>query len=80
MAQKVVSFEEALRKLEDAVHKLEEGSLGLEDALKTFEEGIQWSRLCHNRLADAEKRVEILLKNDKEEMVQVAFDLDGEEE
>lgn len=80
MAQKVVTFEEALKKLEDAVRKLEEGSLGLEDALKTFEEGIQWSRHCHNRLADAEKRVEILLKNDKEEMVQVAFDLDEEEE
>jgi exodeoxyribonuclease VII small subunit len=79
MAQKVVSFEEALKKLEDSVHKLEEGSLGLEDALKTFEEGIQWSRLCHNRLVDAEKRVEILLKNDKEETVQVAFDLDEEE-
>ena len=79
MAQKIVRFEEALKKLEDSVHKLEEGSLGLEDALKTFEEGIQWSRHCHSRLADAEKRVEILLKNDKEEMVQVAFDLDEEE-
>ena len=79
MAAKTVSFEEALKKLEDSVHKLEEGSLGLEEALKTFEEGIQWSRHCHNRLADAEKRVEILLKTDKEEMVQVAFDLDEEE-
>jgi exodeoxyribonuclease VII small subunit len=79
MAAKTVSFEDALKKLEDSVHKLEEGSLGLEDALKTFEEGIQWSRHCHNRLAEAEKRVEILLKSDKEEMVQVAFDLDEEE-
>ena len=79
MAAKTVSFEEALKKLEDAVHKLEEGSLGLEEALKTFEDGIQWSRYCHSRLADAEKRVEILLKTDKEEMVQVAFDLEDEE-
>ena len=79
MAAKTVSFEEALKKLEDAVHKLEEGSLGLEEALKTFEDGIQWSRHCHSRLADAEKRVEILLKTDKEEMVQVAFDLEDEE-
>ena len=79
MATKQVSFEEALKKLEESVHKLEEGSLGLEDALKTFEDGIQWSRHCHNRLAEAEKRVEILLKTDKEELVQVAFDLDEEE-
>jgi exodeoxyribonuclease VII small subunit len=80
MATKQVSFEEALKKLEESVHKLEEGSLGLEDALHTFEDGIQWSRHCHNRLAEAEKRVEILLKTDKEELVQVAFDLDQEEE
>jgi exodeoxyribonuclease VII small subunit len=79
MAAKTISFEEALKRLEDSVHKLEEGSLGLEEALKTFEEGIQWSRHCQNRLADAEKRVEILLKTDKEETVQVAFDLDAEE-
>ncbi len=79
MATKPVSFEEALKKLEESVNKLEEGSLGLEDSLKTFEEGIQWSRHCHNRLAEAEKRVEILLKTDKDELVQVAFDLDDED-
>jgi exodeoxyribonuclease VII small subunit len=71
-----VSFEQALKKLEDAVHKLEDGSLGLDDALKTFEQGIQWSRQCHQRLVEAEKKVEILLKNEKEELTQVAFDLD----
>lgn len=74
-----VSFEQALKKLEEAVHKLEDGSLGLEDALKTFEQGIQWSRQCHQRLVEAEKKVEILLKNEKEELTQVAFDLEEEE-
>lgn len=74
-----VSFEQALKKLEEAVRKLEDGSLGLEEALKTFEQGIHWSRQCQQRLLDAEKRVEILLKADKEELTQVAFDL-GEEE
>jgi len=71
-----VSFEQSLKKLEEAVHKLEDGSLGLDDALKAFEQGIQWSRQCHQRLVEAEKRVEILLKNEKEELTQVAFDLD----
>lgn len=74
-----VSFEQALKKLEEAVHKLEDGSLGLDDALKTFEQGIQWSRQCHQRLVEAEKKVEILLKNEKEALTQVAFDLDEEE-
>lgn len=74
-----ISFEEALKNLEDSVHKLEDGSLDLEDALKTFEEGIQWSRQCHSRLADAEKRVEVLLRTDKEELTQVSFDLGDDE-
>ena len=75
-----VSFEEALKKLEESVRKLEEGQLGLEDALKAFEEGIHWSRQCHHRLADAERRVEMLLKTDKEELTQVAFDLGDDDE
>ncbi len=74
-----VTFEKALQKLEDSVRKLEDGSVGLEEALKTFEEGIQWSRQCHGRLAEAEKKVEVLLKTDKEELTQVAFDLEDEE-
>ena len=72
---KTVSFEAAMKQLENAVRKLEEGSLGLEDSLQVFEEGIQWSRQCHHRLADAERKVEMLLKTDKEELTQVAFDL-----
>lgn len=75
---RTVPFEEAMKNLEDSVRRLEEGSLGLEDSLKMFEEGIQWSRQCHHRLADAERKVEMLLKTDKEELTQVAFDL-GEE-
>lgn len=71
-----VSFEEAMKKLEDAVRRLEEGSLGLEESLQVFEDGIAWSRQCHQRLADAERKVEMLLKTDKEELTQVAFDLE----
>ena len=74
-----MSFEDNLKKLEDSVRKLEEGSLDLDDALKTFEEGIHWSRQCHQRLAEAERKVEMLLKTDKEALTQVAFDLDAEE-
>lgn len=70
-----VSFEEAMKNLEEAVRRLEDGSLGLEESLQVFEEGIAWSRQCHQRLADAERKVEMLLKTDKEELTQVAFDL-----
>jgi len=75
-----VSFEAAMKKLEDAVRRLEDGSLGLEESLQVFEEGIQWSRQCHQRLADAERKVDLLLKTDKEELTQVAFDLEEGED
>jgi exodeoxyribonuclease VII small subunit len=58
-------FEDALEKLEKIVSKMEEGDLPLEESLKYFEEGIRVSRFCNQKLDEAEKRVEILLK-DKE--------------
>ena len=58
-------FEEAMSKLEKIVEKLEEGDIPLEESLKHFEEGIRLSRFCSHKLDEAEKRVEILLK-DKE--------------
>ncbi len=58
-------FEEAMNKLEKIVSKLEKGDIPLEESLKLFEEGIRLSRFCNQKLDEAEKRVEILLK-DKE--------------
>ena len=56
-------FEEALSKLEKIVSKLEEGDIPLEESLKLFEEGIRLSRFCNQKLDEAEKRIEILLKD-----------------
>ncbi len=55
-------FEDALNKLEKIVAKLEEGDIPLEESLKLFEEGIRLSRFCNQKLDEAEKKVEILLK------------------
>jgi|YelNatPaOPRAMG01_1025707.scaffolds.fasta_scaffold208915_1 exodeoxyribonuclease VII small subunit len=56
-------FEEALNKLERIVAKLEDGEISLEESLKLFEEGIRLSRFCNQKLDEAEKKVEILLKD-----------------
>lgn len=61
MAEK--KFEAALERLEEIVQELEKGDLPLEQSLKLFEEGIKLSRICTKRLEDAERRVEILLKD-----------------
>jgi exodeoxyribonuclease VII small subunit len=57
-------FEEALKKLEDILRKMEEGEMTLEESLKAFEEGIRLSRLCAEKLDEAERKVEILLKEE----------------
>jgi exodeoxyribonuclease VII small subunit len=59
-------FEEALGKLEDIVRKMETGDMTLEESLKAFEEGIKLARLCSRKLDEAERRVEILLKQEGE--------------
>jgi len=58
----VEKFESALRKLEEVVKKLEGGELSLEDSLKAFEEGVKHAAFCSGKLNEAEKRVELLLK------------------
>jgi len=55
-------FETSLKKLEDIVKRLEGGSLSLEESLKAFEEGVKHSAFCSGKLDEAERRVEILLK------------------
>jgi len=62
-------FEEALGRLEDIVKKMEAGDMTLEESLKAFEEGIKLARLCSRRLDEAERRVEILLKQEEELVV-----------
>ena len=71
------TFETALEQLEEAVNQLETGSLTLEEALTSFENGIRWSRECHQFLEKAEKRIEVILKNEKGEHTQTVFDLES---
>jgi exodeoxyribonuclease VII small subunit len=77
MAEK--KFEAALSRLEDIVKELEAGDLPLEQSLKLFEEGIRLSRICNKRLADAERRVEILLKDKAGNIVAQPFEEPEEE-
>lgn len=56
-----IKFEEALEKLEKIVSTLERGELPLDDSLKKYEEGIRLSRLCVQKLEEAEGKVEILI-------------------
>ena len=63
------NFEAALGKLEELVRKMEAGDLTLEESLKAFEEGTRLARFCSRKLDEAERRVEILLKQGEDLVV-----------
>ncbi len=56
------TFESLLEQLEHRVEKLEKGELPLEQALKLFEEGIELTRSCHERLDQADERIAVLTR------------------
>jgi len=60
------TFEQALAELEQAVHDLEEGRIGLAESLARYEQGVRLLKLCHGMLESAERRIEILLGVDAE--------------
>ena len=67
------SFEDSLSKLESIVSQLESGDLPLERALEIFEDGVGLARLCQSHLAEAERKVEMLLR-ERGELKTVPFD------
>lgn len=73
-----IPFEKALEKLEKIVSQLEEGNITLEDALARYEEGIKLSRLCQEKLSQAEKKIELLSKNAKGELARKPFEPEEE--
>lgn len=68
------SFEASLEALEQIVAELESGDLPLEKSLELFEQGIRLSRECQERLSQAERRIEILMRDNQGQPVVKPFD------
>jgi len=62
-----IKFEDTLKKLEKIVEDLEKGDLSLDEALKKYQEGIELSRQCAQRLENTKKKIDVLVKNKKGE-------------
>jgi exodeoxyribonuclease VII, small subunit len=59
------TFESSLEELERIVRQLEQGELTLEKSLELFEQGVTLSRDCQERLNQAERRIEILMRDNQ---------------
>ena len=58
------TFEQAIEKLEAIVDELEQGDLTLEDTIKKFEEGMELSKFCTDKLNQAEQKLKKLVKTE----------------
>ncbi|MBO9129715.1 exodeoxyribonuclease VII small subunit [Bacillus sp. 165] len=76
MVQQKRSFEEAIAQLEEIVTKLEQGDVPLEDAISYFKEGMELSKICHEKLQNVEKQMTVILGENGELR---PFSIGGEE-
>ena len=72
------NFETSLEELERIVRELEQGELTLEKSLELFEQGVKLSRECQERLNQAERRIEILMRDNQGRAVVRSFDPESE--
>jgi exodeoxyribonuclease VII small subunit len=73
-------FEHALKRLTEIVQELEQGDRPLEEALKLFEEGMQMSRLCTEKLTAAKERLQQLVRSEDGTFGLVPMDEEQEHE
>lgn len=59
-----LSFEEAMKKLEEIANELEKNDLDLDMSMKKFEEGMNLSKYCNKVLEDAEKKISVLIETE----------------
>lgn len=72
------NFETSLEELERIVRELEQGELTLEKSLELFEQGVKLSRECQERLTQAERRIEILMRDNQGRASVRPFDPEGD--
>jgi exodeoxyribonuclease VII small subunit len=58
-----LNFESAMDRLEAIVEQMESGKLPLEDLIVRYEEGMNLVKVCQERLANAEQKIEIIARN-----------------
>lgn len=68
---KELTFEQAMEKLEVIVERLEEGDVPLEEALHIYKQGIELSKICHDKLKVVEEQLTKVITEDGEEPFQM---------
>lgn len=62
-----LTYEQALKKLEEIVEKLENNEVSLEESIKLFEEGTKLTKICNDKLSKAEQKFTVLVNENSQE-------------
>lgn len=74
MAEKKLSFELSLKRIDEIVKNLEQGDVSLDESMKLFQEGTELIRRCGKMLDEAEQQVVRLRKGPDGEPEELPFD------
>jgi exodeoxyribonuclease VII small subunit len=66
-APAAINFESQLAKLQSSLNRLEQGDLSLDESLAEYERGLHMLKSCHGYLQDAERKIELMTKNENDE-------------
>ncbi|MGK5595055.1 MAG: exodeoxyribonuclease VII small subunit [Parachlamydiaceae bacterium] len=61
--EKEISFEAAFSRLEEILERMHSGALSLDESIQLYEEADKLIVQCNRRLSDAERKIEVLIKN-----------------
>ena len=79
-AEPQLNFEGAMDRLEEIVDQMESGKMMLEELIVRYEEGMKLVKICQERLASAEQRIEIITRNNAGKPVVKNFEPAAEKE
>ncbi len=68
-----IKFEDAIKDLEKIVEQLERGELPLDELVNVFQKGIELSKFCSKKLDEVEKKVTILIEDEKNGVIEKPF-------
>ena len=72
-------FESAMKRLEEIVKILESGELPLASLLEMYEEGVKLQNFCQEKLDEAERKVEILVRKSQGNLEREPFSGDTQQ-
>lgn len=78
MAENKISYEQAVKSLEEIVKRLESGEALLDESLALYEQAVKLTDICNKYIKEAEKKISVLVKGQDGNIEKQDFEVQGE--